>query len=250
MPEAQRSSHPSKALLVAAFGSVYIFWGATFLAIRFAIETLPPFFMAGIRHFTAGLILYIWSRLRGAPPPTRAHWKSAAVVGILLLCGGNGGVVWSEQRVPSGIAALMVASIPLWMVLMSWLWHRSPRPGMGLWIGLVMGFVGTAMLVVPSGRGGGHVDPLSAAVLMVASISWAGGSLYSRRAHLPSSPLLATAMEMLAGGAVLLVLGGATGEWARLHLEALSARSVISLVYLITFGSLVGFTAYIWILRV
>lgn len=251
MPEAQKSSHPPKALLVAAFGSVYVFWGATFLAIRFAIETLPPFFMAGTRHFVAGVILYVWSRLRGAPAPTGAHWKSAAVVGILLLCGGNGGVVWSEQRVPSGIAALMVATIPLWMVLLSWLWHRSSRPSLGLSIGLVMGFIGTAMLVVPSGReGSGHVDPLSAVVLMVASLSWAGGSLYSRRAHLPSSPLLATAMEMLAGGALLLVMGGVTGEWTRLHLEALSAKSFLALIYLITFGSLVGFTAYIWILRV
>lgn len=242
---------PSRALLIAGFASVYLFWGGTFLAIRFAIETMPPFVMAGTRHFIAGVILYFWSRMKGAPRPNVTHWKSAIIVGGLLLFFGNGGVVWSEQRIPSGLAALMVATIPLWMVLMDWLRHAGNRPNWALAFGLVLGFLGNAVLVVPFGKvGGSHVDPLSALVLMGASISWAAGSLYSRRAALPHSPLLGTAMQMIAGGSVLLIVGGIAGEWSAWHLGALSLRSVLSLAYLIFFGSLIGFTAYLWLLRV
>ena len=248
---ALHAASPSRWLLIAAFVSVYLFWGGTFLAIRFAIETVPPFLMAGTRHFVAGAALYIWSRWRGAPRPTAPQWKSATIVGGLLLLVGNGLVSWSEQRVPSGVAALLVASIPLWMALMNWARNKNARPNAGVSFGLFLGFAGTALLVAPWGLSRAeHVDLLGASLLICASVAWAAGSLYSQKAHLPHSPLLATSMEMLAGGALLWLAGGAVGEWSAFHPAAMSMRSGLSLGYLIIFGSLVGFTAYIWLLRV
>ncbi len=240
----------------AAFAAIYVVWGSTYLAIRFAIETLPPFLMAGVRFLAAGAILYTWTRLRGTPAPAARHWRSAAIVGGLLLLGGNGGVVWSEQRVASGLAALLVATVPLWVVGFEALGlggavagHRLPAPRVLVGVGL--GLLGVALLVGP-GRiaGGPGADPLGAGVLVLASMSWAAGSLYSRRAALPASPFLATAMEMLAGGALLTLAGIATGEVGRLDLAAASARSLAAFGYLVGMGSLVGFTAYIWLLRV
>lgn len=236
--------------VAAAFLAVYLIWGSTYLAIRFAIETLPPFLMAGARFVVAGALLYAWTRWRGTPAPSRAHWPAAIVIGGLLLLGGNGGVVWAETRIPSGIAALLVATVPLWMVLLD-TWRRDgARPGRYTVAGLVVGFGGIALLVGPGQLVGGGVDLLGAGVLVVASISWAIGSLYSRRAHLPASPLLGTSMEMLAGGVWLVLAGTLTGEWARVDLGAVSPRSAGALLYLIIFGSLVGFSSYIWLLRV
>jgi drug/metabolite transporter (DMT)-like permease len=241
--------------------AVYIVWGSTYLAIRFAIETLPPFLMASTRFLIAGIILYAFRRLRGDPAPQRVEWRSAAIVGVLLLVGGNGGVVWAEQYVASGVAALLVGSVPLWMVVLDAL-----RPGQAhlarrstdkrsRWlttVGVVLGFLGIGLLVSPSSLTGlvGEIDPLGAAVLTLAAFLWATGSLYSRGAQLPRSPLLGTGMEMLAGGAGLLLLGTLTGEWGRLDLEAVSTRSLLGLGYLIIFGALVGFAAYTWLLRV
>ncbi|MBX6330421.1 MAG: drug/metabolite exporter YedA [Gemmatimonadaceae bacterium] len=238
-------------MIVAAFAAVYVIWGSTYLAIRFAIETLPPLLMAGIRFVIAGAMLYAWMRVRGARRPTRSEWLGATVVGALLLLGGNGLVVWSEQRVPSGMTALLVATVPLWMVLMTWLRPNGTRPTAMVATGVALGLAGLAILVQPSTiMGGGAIDPLGALVLLIASLSWAAGSLYSRQATMPPSPLLATAMEMLAGGALLILAGALTGEWSQLSLGAVSTRSVVALTYLVLFGSLVGFTAYVWLLRV
>jgi len=235
--------------VVTAFAAIYLIWGSTYLAIRFAIETLPPLLMAGTRHLTAGVLLYLWARHRGAARPEGRHWKSAAAVGALLLLGGNGLVVWAETRVPSGLTALLVAMVPLWMVLLDWLWQGG-RPAARTVFGLACGFAGVVILVGPRGFGGAsHVDPLGAAALVVASLSWATGSLLSRRVALPASPFLATAMEMLAGGACLVVTGLALGEAGRVDLAAASARSWLALAYLVVLGSLVGFTAYVWLLR-
>ena len=245
----------------AAMLAVYIVWGSTYLAIRFAIETLPPFLMASTRFLVAGAILYAFRRLRGDAAPQRVEWRSAAIVGVLLLVGGNGGVVWAEQFVDSGVAALLVGSVPLWMVLLDAL-----RPGQAYlarrsahkrsrWLttaGVVFGFLGIGLLVSPTSLSGlaGEIDPLGALVLTMGAFSWATGSLYSRGARLPASPLLGTGMEMLVGGAGLLLLGTLSGEWGRVDLGAVSARSLLSLGYLIIFGSLVGFAAYTWLLRV
>lgn len=245
------SAKPPRWRVVTAFAAVYLIWGSTYLAIRLAIETIPPFLMAGIRFLIAGAILYAWARWRGTPPPLRTHWLAATIVGGLLLVGGNGGVVWAEQRVPSGLTALLIATVPLWMAFLNWLRPGGVKPSNGVIAGLLLGFIGITLLVGPGELAGGHhVDSLGAAVLIMASLSWAAGSLYSRRAQLPASPLLTTGMEMLAGGALLLIAGSLADEWARFELSALSVRSSLALTYLIVFGALVGFTAYIWLLRV
>ena len=164
--------------MIAAFAAIYFIWGSTYLAIRFAIETLPPFLMASTRFIVAGAVLYGWARLVGAPRPTRFHWSAAAVVGGLLLLGGNGGVVWAEQSVPSGLTALLVAMAPVWMALLDWARRGGVRPNGGASVGLALGFAGVVLLVGPDVLvGGGQVNPIGALVLMLASLSWAAGSL-------------------------------------------------------------------------
>ena len=241
-----------KLKIILAFASVYLIWGSTYLAIRFSIETMPPFLMAGLRFLIAGAMMYVWVRWRGAARPTSwVHWRSAAIVGGLLLLGGNGAVVWAEQLVPSGLTALLIATVPLWMVLFDWLRPDGVRPNGLIIIGLSLGFIGLAILVGPGElTGNGQVNLIGAAALIFATVSWAIGSIYSRHAPLPASPFLGTAMEMLAGGALLTLAGTFTGEWTRIDLSQISINSWVSFVYLILFGSLVGFTAYIWLLRV
>jgi drug/metabolite transporter (DMT)-like permease len=240
----------SKAKILTAFAAVYVLWGSTYLAIRFGVETIPPFLMAGTRHLTAGLLLYAWMRAKGAPRPERRHWASAAVIGGMLLLGGNGLVTWAEQRVPSGLAALIVASVPVWMAVLGSIESRR-RPSGFVITGLGLGLGGIALLVVPGRFGGGeNVDPLGAAALLLAAISWSIGSLASRWAKLPASTLTAVSMEMIAGGALLWAAGLFGGEGARLHVSAVSLRSALSLGYLVVFGSLLGFSAYVWLLRV
>lgn len=241
-----------RARIWLAMTAVYIAWGSTYLAIRFAVETMPPFLMAGARFLFAGAILYFWQRLKGAPAPSRRQWGAAAVVGLLLLLGGNGAVTWAEQYVPSGITALMVGSAPLWMALIDAARPGGPRPNWMTSTGLGAGFAGIVLLVDPFSQGGGllGVYPAGIAALTLAALLWALGSLYSRNAPLPESPLLGTGMEMLAGAGGLLLMGSLTGEWSRLDLAGISARSLWGLAYLIVFGSLIGFAAYTWLLRV
>jgi drug/metabolite transporter (DMT)-like permease len=249
----QPSIQPPRWQVILAFALIYVIWGSTYLAIRFAIETIPPFLMAGVRFVTAGVILYGLAAAGGAPRPTWGQWKAAAVLGALLLLGGNGGVTWAEQRVPSGIAALMVATVPFWVTVLDWLRPGGTRPGGRVIIGLLLGMAGIALLIGPDALiGGGNVDAIGAVVLVLASLSWAAGTLFSRQSagRLPASPWQLTAMEMLAGGAFLLLLGLTTGEAGRVDLAAISGRSVLALLYLIVFGALVGFSAYIWLLRV
>ena len=250
------AARPRRYKIVLAFAAVYIIWGSTYLAIKIGVETIPPFLMAGVRFLIAGAILFLLiPRLRaGVRPPTRQHWVSASAVGALLLLGGNGALVWSEQRVPSGLAALLLATIPIWMVLLDSL---ASRDGHGTKLdarilgGLAIGIAGLALLVGPAKLwGSARVDLAGAGVLMFGSLSWSVGSLYSRRAKLPLSPFLAAAMEMLAGGALLVVLGLLTGEVGQIRSRTISGASVLGLTYLIAFGSLLGFTAYIWLLSV
>jgi drug/metabolite transporter (DMT)-like permease len=233
-------------------GSVYLIWGSTYLAIRIAIETLPPFLMAAIRFLIAGGILYLIRRSRGDAPPSRSEWTSAIIIGILLLVGGNGGVVWAEQRVASGVAALLVGTAPLWMVLIESLNPGGRRPSRWAILGIILGFVGIAVLIIPSQLAGHREEVylIGAFVLIFSSLSWATGSLYSRHATLPSSPLLGTAMEMLGGGAGLLLLSFLAGEFRRLNLADISGQSLGAMVYLMIFGSWVGLSSYTWLLRV
>ena len=249
MSEKFRGGASPRTRVMLAFAAVYVLWGSTYLAIRFGVETIPPFVLAGTRHLTAGLVLYAFLRARGAARPERVHWKSAFAVGGLMLLGGNGLVTWAEQKVPSGIAALIVASVPIWMNLFEAI-ERRRRPGRALVAGLLLGIGGIALLVGPAGPAGrAHIDPVGAIALLCAALCWSFGSLYSRRAPLPSATLTATAMEMIGGGVLLWLLGLALGEGAKLHPSLVSARSALSLAYLVVFGSLLGFTAYVWLLK-
>jgi drug/metabolite transporter (DMT)-like permease len=242
-------SHASRGQIIAAFASIYVIWGSTYLAIRYAVETIPPFLMGGVRFLISGGMLYLWARYRGAARPTRIHWRNAIIAGGFLLLGGNGAVVWAEQFVPSGLTALLVSILPFWLVIIEWVRPPRKRPSGAVSIGLLLGFVGIIVLVGPSSVGGhGNVAPLGALVLILGSLSWAIGSFWSRDAELPESGLLTTGMEMLGGGVLLLIVGALTGELADFDVHAISRASAIGLLYLITFGSLLGFTSYIWLL--
>jgi drug/metabolite transporter (DMT)-like permease len=236
------------ARLVAAFAAVYLIWGSTYLAIRIAIESLPPLTMAGARFGVAGAALYAFVRLRGEAAPEPRHWRATALIGALLLLMGNGGVVLAERTVPSGVVALLVAMVPAWMVLLEWLRPGGIRPRARTVAGLVVGFVGMVLLVGPGGVSGAQVDGWGVALVTVGSLAWAAGSIYSRGAALPPSVLLATAMQMSWGGVWLLLAGLLAGEWGRVDPAAFTARSLAAWGYLVVFGSLVAFTAYVWLL--
>lgn len=251
MSDLSLHDQPRASRILLAFAAVYVVWGSTYLAIRFGVETIPPFMMAGMRFVIAGVLLYGWSRRRGAPAPTWKEWRSAAVIGTLLLVIANGGVTWAEQRVPSGIAALLSATVPLWITLIDWTLHGGSRPRAGVMLGLVVGFAGVIMLIGPDQiLGHNRLDMAGIGVLLFASVSWASGSLYSRKAALPSSPLLATSMEMLSGAVLLLLISGVSGEFQRFDPAAVSLRSWLAVAYLCVFGSIIAFSAYVWLLRV
>lgn len=242
---------PSLARLLAGFATVYVIWGSTYLAIRIAIETIPPLLMAGLRFVLAGALLYPWVRLRGGgPAPTRRHWRNTAVLGALLLTIGNGAVVWAERTVSSGLAALLVGMLPIWMVLADWIWGAGRRPSPLLTAGLVWGLGGVALLAGSGGLGTGTRTLLPALGVLAGGMSWAVASIRMKTMSLPPQPGLATAMEMLWGGIFLLGLGAAIGEPARLGMAAVTPRSLLALLYLVVFGSIVAFSAFQWLMRV
>jgi drug/metabolite transporter (DMT)-like permease len=235
--------------IALAFLSIYTIWGSTYLAIRFAIETFPPFMMAAARFLISGGVLYTWMRLRGAPRPTRANWKAATIVGGLLLLGGNGGVVKAEQVIPSSLAAVLITTVPIWMALVELARKDRILPTPQVVVGLILGFAGVVLLVGPGDLAGtGGLNPLWAGALILAALSWATGSVYSRKAPLPKTPLLGSGMEMLAGGTLLLLASLVSLEWVGFQPSNLSLLSLVSFIYLIVFGSLIGFSSYIWLL--
>jgi drug/metabolite transporter (DMT)-like permease len=238
----------TRGQIIAAFASIYLVWGSTYLAIRYAVGTIPPFVMAGTRFLISGLLLYVWARSRGAERPSRLHWRNAVIAGAFLLLGGNGGVVWAEQTVPSGLTALLVSILPFWLVIIEWVRPPRRRPKTVVLIGLVVGFLGIVVLVGPGTIGGNGISILGAIVLIFASLSWAIGSFWSRDADMPDSGLLTTGMEMLGGGLLLFLAGAVTGELNGFDVRAVSTASWVGWIYLIVFGSLIGFTSYIWLL--
>jgi len=239
----------SRSQIVAAFASIYVIWGSTYLAIRYAVQTIPPFLMGGFRFVISGAALYAWARYRGAARPSRIHWRNAIIAGGFLLVGGNGAVVWAEQFVPSGMTALLVSILPFWLVIIEWVRPPRRRPAAAVLIGLIVGFIGIIVLVGPGNLGGhGDVRPIGALVLILGSLSWAIGSFFSRDADLPASGLLTTGMEMLGGGALMLIVGILSGELSHFAISHVSMASAMGLLYLVTFGSLLGFTSYIWLL--
>lgn len=244
------AEHAPRMLVLAAFAAVYLIWGSTYLAILIAIETIPPLFMAGVRFLFAGAILYAWARSTGAPTPTFKQWRSATLIGALLLLIGNGGVTWSELYVPSGIAALVVATVTLWMVVFDWGLYDAKRPSPATVIGIGLGLTGMMVLMGPNSVAGENFNPLGLAALFFATMAWALGSLHSRKVDLPQSPFMSTALQMLCGGALLVLAGYALGETKGFQLAAVSTRSWFALLYLSIFGALIAFTAYVWLLRV
>jgi drug/metabolite transporter (DMT)-like permease len=245
----------STAAVALALLIVYVVWGSTYLAIAVMIETLPPLLAAGIRFVTAGILMLgavwvhqRWLRRSGetVERPTRRHWRSAIVIGTLLLLGGNGGVVLAELRIPSGVAAVLVATVPIWIAVIEAI-VTGRRPSRLVVAGLIGGITGVAILLVPV-EGLAGLDPIGIVLVVGGAVAWAGGSVYAQHAPLPRSGLLVTGMEMLAGGLALATAGVLMGELARADVSAFSTRSLVAFAYLIVFGSIIAFTAYTWLL--
>jgi drug/metabolite transporter (DMT)-like permease len=247
--DSQTQQHAPLWLVVTAFAAVYIIWGSTYLGIRFAVESIPPFIMAGARHFAAGVLLYAFARWRGAVAPSWLQWRDATIAGTLMLVIGNGGVTWAEQRVPSSATALIVALTPLWMVLLDWMRPGGVRPRALVGAGLVVGIAGVALLARGHGEHHDRAYGWSVAALIAASFSWAFGSVFNRSARKPTSPFLGVAMQMITGGAILFSLAGIEGEFGQFQFARITAISFSSWLYLTLAGSLIGYTAYIWLLH-
>ncbi|MDQ2935173.1 MAG: EamA family transporter [Chloroflexota bacterium] len=250
-PQRRRASTPA---IVIALLIVYVVWGSTYLGIALMIETLPPLLAAGVRYLSAGLLLtglvYLWARVRRADPPerpTRRQWGSAFVIGTLLLLGGNGFVVLAEQFIPSGVAAVVIATVPIWLAVFDALLTRR-RPSRLVIGGLAAGLIGVGVLLAPVG-GLDRINPLGVGLVCIAAISWAAGSLYARKAEMPRSGLLGSGMEMFAGGLVLAIVGSLLGEIGQVDVASISLRSVAAVGYLIVFGSVIAFSAYVWLLK-
>ncbi len=247
------SEKPSRLAYYSAYAALYLIWGSTYLAIGFTVATIPPFFSGSMRFFLAGGLLLAWCLLREKERPTRTGFAAAFKVAAIMLLGGYGGVVWAQQTVPSSVAALIISIEPLWFVIFDWLFFKSRKPSLAESVGLVLGFGGTVFLVLDQSGyslslSGEHT--MGMLIVLVATVNWSMGALYSRKAPVAKSSLLSTAMQMTAGGVLLLILSVAAGEPARLSLEAVSMKSVAALAYLVVFGSLIGFTAFVWLLKV
>lgn len=247
---------PSRAALITAFATIYVVWGSTYLGIRVAVETLPPFLMAGARFLVSGGLMVAWVAWQRGFRPTRRQWLDNSIIGGLLLLGGNGLVSWAEQKVPSGIATLIISIGPVFIVLLDWLVlavgrdpQRGSRPNAAIFLGLALGFAGLAVLVGPDVRGGGSLDPWRVLGLLVACLSWSVGSIYSRYARDPAEPFTAAAMQQVAGCVWVSLVSLLLGEPFRFDVAAVSMRSVAAWAYLVVAGSLVGFTTFVWLMK-
>src|SRR5213594_4429989 len=254
---------PKRTLVIIAFAALYLIWGSTYLGIRFSIETIPPFLMAGARFLLAGAIMYAIAGSQGSllrrsgcegwiGKASWANWRTSLIIGACLLLGGNGGVTISERYIDSGLAALIVAIVPIYIVLLGWATGMAPRPSPIIWLALVGGFVGVGILFGPAlhfSSNDGRRPAIGISILLVSSFIWSAGSLYSRTAKHAASPFLTAAQQMLCGGLLLLLAGIVTGEMRNFHPRSISMLSLASFVYLVMIGAVVGYTAYIWLLR-
>src|SRR5881394_377087 len=243
---------PKKTLVIIAFAALYVIWGSTYLGIRFSIETIPPFLMAGARFVLAGMIMYAVAWSQGIGESNWRNWRTSLIIGACLLLGGNGGVTMSEKYIDSGLAALIVAIVPIYIVVLGWASGMAPRPIPILWLGLVGGFIGVGVLLGPALRfssNEGRHPAIGMSILLVSSFIWSAGSLYSRTAKHAASPFLTAAQQMLCGGLLLLLASFATGETRRFHPGSMSILSLASFAYLVIIGAVVGYTAYIWLLH-
>ncbi len=241
---------PSRSAFAVAFTSIYIIWGSTYLGIRVAVETIPPFFMGAARFLLAGLVLLFLVQRRGAPRPTARQWRDNFIIGVFLLLGGNGFVAWAEKSLPSGLTALIIGVQPVFMVLTEWAWPGGHRPGRATFLGLLLGFAGVAYLVSPwQDISSTNVHLPSAGLVLLACVSWAFGSIWSRHVKNPAPPFQASALQMLGGSAALFIGGVIHGDLSQLDLSAISSRSVVAFFYLALVGSLVGYSTFVWLMK-
>jgi drug/metabolite transporter (DMT)-like permease len=241
---------PAAWKILLAFAIIYFVWGSTFLAIRVGVREVPPLILAAIRFSIAGLALYAWISARGEKQPTAREWRSASLLGLIIFVFDYGLLFWSEQRVPSGVAAVMLATIPVFMALSEIIFLRTQRLTLRLVVALLIGIFGVAVLMAHSlNLGGAPVDKLGALALIFASISWSIASIFSRKLPLPPSKLMSSAAQMLTGGVLLTILAAALGEFHNFHPAVVSRAVWLSLLYLIVAGSIIGFTAYVWLLH-
>lgn len=243
----RKSAIPSRTQLFFGFAAIYLIWGSTYLGIRYAVETIPPYLMMGIRHLTAGTLVFAWARWRGTPMPQMKQWWWALIAGAMLFLGGHGILAWAEQKIPSGLAALLCATLPLWTVLLAQVDGTERKIGKKVWTGIILGFAGVALLIGPDAFHN-RLSLLPAMGALASALLWAVGTGYTRKVSLPSSKVLSAAMQMICGGALLLIAGFASGE--RIHPQQLTILSLGSLAYLIVFGSIVAFTVYTWLVPV
>ena len=233
--------------IILAIAATWFIWGSTYLGVVIAVRDLPPFLTSGLRNLLAGTLIYGYLRLRGAQRPSREQWRTALIVGVSLLALGNGAVTWAAQREPSGVIALVVSLVPLWLMVFGWMGARGVRPAGIEVAGIALGLSGIALLVVPH-EGGGNVSGLGLVVLLLSTLAWAGGSMYARTLAPLPVPLLGTGMEMLLGGGTMMLVSGLTGEWGRVTAASFTTSAVLSLAFLVLFGSVLGFSAYKWLL--
>ena len=245
----QEATRPATGKLVLAFFLVYFIWGSTYLAIRFAIETIPPFLMAGTRFLAAGLLMYGFMRLRGTANPSAMQWRQLGVVGVFLFLGGNGLVVWAEQYITSGLAALLVSLLPLWLILIDWLWVGGSAPKPIAIVGILFGIVGTVVLVDPVQLTGSDIHLPGALTVLLASLLWAIGSVYSKKFRQPASIFMSAAIQMIGGGVSLLLVAVMSGELQDFKMGNISETSLAGFFYLMVLGSMVAISAYVWLLQ-
>jgi len=243
--------HDKRIKLIAAFAAIFLIWGSTYLAVKYAIEAIPPFLMMGIRCVIAGLILYFWNRWREDERAAKEHVIPLIIIGTLFFLGGFGLQAWAQQKIPTGLTALLIASQPLWIATIESFVVKADKATPRMILGLMIGFLGIGLLIAPwQGLGNQQLDSLSVLAILVGAVSWSAGSVYSRVAKLPKSPALSAGLELIVGGVLLIICGLLLGEGSQFHLHELTIRSLLGLMYLIIFGSIITFTAYIWLLSV
>ncbi len=240
----------SKLKILVAFVAVYFIWGTTYLAIKYAIETIPPFMMMGMRSLLAGIVLYTWGRLRGDANVVRKEFPSLILIGALFFLIGHGMLAWAQQTVPSGVAALLVASEPIIIALFEPLFTREGRVGRRTVLGMLIGIGGIVVLVLPQGLNFENVNLLGSFGILIGASSWASGAIYSRVAKLPRSPLITGGLQLLFGGILLIITSFIFGEWSDFDFSQVVVRSWLGLMYLVVFGSIITFSAYTWLLTV
>ena len=246
----EAKSHPAAWKTLCAFAMIYFVWGSTFLAIRVGVREVPPFLLAAMRFLTAGLVLYLWMLAHGEPSPSAREWRSAFSLALLIFVFDYGLLFWAEQRVPSGVAAVMMATIPVFMALSEIIFLQTQRLTLRLALALLVGIAGVSVLMSSSlNVGGAPIDRSGAVALIVAAISWSIAAALSRKLPLPSSKVMSSGAQMFAGGLLLTVAAGALGEFHDFHPLAVSRGAWLALLYLIVAGSIVAFTSYVWLLH-